>query len=142
MEKDKTMKIKVSAQSVYNRGRQRGKSEPVSCSKHADCNTDADTDALEQMRGLKEEFQQVKKMPAQLRQRVTDSEYWCAVCFQTYEQLMVFLGELTVPVFENKYIDGQLLAQKMGIELPSGEVRFRLPGYIDKDFQELAEKEK
>ena len=140
MEKDKTMKIKVSAQSVYNRGRQRGKSEPVSCSKHADCNTDAD--ALEQMRGLKEEFQQVKKMPAQLRQRVTDSEYWCAVCFQTYEQLMVFLGELTVPVFENKYIDGQLLAQKMGIELPPGEVRFRLPGYIDKDFQELAEKEK
>ena len=55
---------------------------------------------------------------------------------------MVFLGEITVPVFENKYIDGQLLAQKMGIELPPGEVRFRLPGYIDKDFQELAEKEK
>ncbi|MBI0165428.1 hypothetical protein [Snodgrassella sp. M0351] len=140
MEKDKTMKIKVSAQSVYNRGRQRGKSEPVSCSKHADRNTDAD--ALEQMRELKEEFQQVKKNPAQLRQRVTDSEYWCAVCFQTYEQLMVFLGEITVPVFENKYIDGQLLAQKMGIELPPGKVRFRLPGYIDKDFQELAEKEK
>lgn len=139
MEKDKTMKIKVSAQSVYNRGRQRGKSEPVSCSKHADCNTDADTDALEQMRGLKEEFQQVKKNPAQLRQRVTDSEYWCAVCFQSYEQLMVFLGELTVPVFENKYIDGQLLAQKMSIDLPPAEVRFRLPGYIDKDFQELAD---
>lgn len=140
MEKDKTMKIKVSAQSVYNRGRQRGKSEPVSCSKHADRNTDAD--ALEQMRELKEEFQQVKKMPAQLRQRVTDSEYWCAVCFQTYEQLMVFLGELTVPVFENKYIDGQILAQKMSIELPPAEVRFRLPGYIDKDFQELADEKK
>ncbi|ORF36190.1 hypothetical protein [Snodgrassella alvi] len=142
MEKDNTMKIKVSAQSVYNRGRQRGKSGPVSCSKHADRNTDADADALVQMRGLKEEFQQVKKMPAQLRQRVTDSEYWCAVCFQTYEQLMVFLGELTVPVFENKYIDGQILAQKMSIELPPAEVRFRLPSYIDKDFQELADEKK
>ena len=140
MEKDNTIKIKVSAQHDLSKEEQHNKSEPVSFSVHA--NHYADTDAIGQMRALKEEFQQVKKMPAQLRQRVTDSEYWCALCFQTYEQLMVFLGELKIPVCENKYIDGQLLAQKMGIELPPGEVRFRLPGYIDKDFQELAEKEK
>ena len=140
MEKDNTIKVKVSAQHDLSKEGQLNKSEPVSFSVHA--NHYADTDAIGQMRALKEEFQQVKKMPAQLRQRVTDSEYWCALCFQTYEQLMVFLGELKIPVCENKYIDGQLLAQKMGIELPPGEVRFRLPGYIDKDFQELAEKEK
>nr|WP_303831735.1 hypothetical protein [Snodgrassella alvi] len=140
MEKDNTIKVKVSAQHDLSKEGQHNKSEPVSFSVHA--NHYADIDAIGQMRALKEEFQQVKKMPAQLRQRVTDSEYWCALCFQTYEQLMVFLGELKIPVCENKYIDGQLLAQKMGIELPPGEVRFRLPGYIDKDFQELAEKEK
>ena len=96
MEKDNTIKVKVSAQHDLSKEGQHNKSEPVSFSVHA--NHYADTDAIGQMRALKEEFQQVKKMPAQLRQRVTDSEYWCALCFQTYEQLMVFLGELKIPV--------------------------------------------
>ncbi|PIT54537.1 hypothetical protein BHC44_02655 [Snodgrassella alvi] len=99
----------------------------------------ADTEALMQLGELKDGFERVKQMPRQLRQRVMDSEYWCTVCFQTHEQLMAFFNALAIVPCENKYIDGQLLAQKLGIELPPAEVRFRLSNYVDKDFQKLVD---
>lgn len=100
----------------------------------------ADKEALRQLENLRQEFKRVGKMPQQLRQRVTDSEYWCAVCFQSREQLMAFLKVLDIPAKENKYVDGLVLAQKLGITLPPAEVRFRLSDHVDKDFQELTEK--
>lgn len=100
----------------------------------------ADKEALTQLENLRQEFERVSKMPQQLRQRVTDSEYWRAVCFQSREQLMAFLKLLDIPAKENKYVDGLVLAQKLGITLPPAEVRFRLSDHVDKDFQELTEK--
>ncbi|WP_367429672.1 hypothetical protein [Snodgrassella alvi] len=100
----------------------------------------ADKESLAQLENLRQEFERVSKMPQQLRQRVTDSEYWCAVCFQTREQLMAFLKVLDIPAKENKYVDGLVLAQKLGITLPPAEVRFRLSDHVDKDFLELTEK--
>ncbi|WP_239324247.1 hypothetical protein [Snodgrassella gandavensis] len=140
MEKDKSVvEAGMSAQPDLD-SKARNISEPGSfleCSARADRR--ADTEALMQLEELKHEFERAKQMPRQLRQRVMDSEYWCTVCFQTHEQLMVFLNALAILPYENKYIDGQLLAQKLGIELPSGAVRFRLSNYVDKDFQKLVD---
>lgn len=140
MEKDKSVvRAGIAAQRNLDR-KARNISEQKSflaCSERAGCR--ADTDALMQLGELKQEFERAKQMPRQLRQRVMDSEYWCTVCFQTHEQLMSFLNALRIPPCENKYIDGQVLAQKLGITLPPAEVRFRLSSYVDKDFQKLVD---
>ncbi|MCO6515671.1 MAG: hypothetical protein J6586_04075 [Snodgrassella sp.] len=141
MEKDKSVvRAGISAQRNLDR-KARNIAEQrsfLACSERAGrCR--ADTDALMQLGELKQEFERAKQMPRQLRQRVMDSEYWCTVCFQTHEQLMSFLNALRIPPCENKYIDGQVLAQKLGITLPPAEVRFRLSSYVDKDFQKLVD---
>jgi hypothetical protein len=140
MEKDKNgVKTEMSAQSDLGSNTQ-NISEPVSfpaCSARAGHRSDKE--ALAQLGALKQEFEQVKQVPRQLRQRVMDSEYWCTICFQTQEQLMFFFNALAMSPYENKYVDGQLLAQKLGITLPPAEVRFRLFKHIDKDFQKLVD---
>ncbi|PIT14944.1 hypothetical protein [Snodgrassella alvi] len=140
MEKDKSVvETEMSTQPDLD-SNVRNVSEPGSfleCSARA--GSSADTEALMQLGELKQGFERAKQMPRQLRQRVMDSEYWCTVCFQTHEQLMAFLNAVAILPYENKYVDGQLLAQKLGIELPPAEVRFRLSNYVDKDFQKLVD---
>lgn len=132
-----------SEQSVWSDvddGRQKMNKKAAFTPRNVQTGQRADKEFLAQLENLRQEFERVSKMPQQLRQRVTDSEYWCAVCFQSREQLMAFLKVLDIPAKENKYVDGLVLAQKLGITLPPAEVRFRLSDHVDKDFQELTEK--
>lgn len=69
----------------------------------------------------------------------TDSEYWFAACFQTREQKEAFLKALDLLAHGDKYIDGRLLTEKMGIELPAADVPYRAEGKIDKDYAQFVD---
>lgn len=69
----------------------------------------------------------------------TDSEYWFAACFQTREQKEAFLKALDLLEHGDKYIDGRLLAEKLGIELPAADVPYRVEGKIDKDYVQFVD---
>lgn len=69
----------------------------------------------------------------------TDSEYWFAACFQTREQKEAFLKALDLLVHGDKYIDGRLLAEKLGIELPAADVPYRAECKIDKDYAQFVD---
>lgn len=61
----------------------------------------------------------------------TDSEYWFAVCFQTRAQKEAFLRGVKLLQAGDKYIDGRLLAKRMGIELPEADVPYNVSARPD-----------
>lgn len=61
----------------------------------------------------------------------TDSEYWFAVCFQTRAQKEHFLRETKLLQAGDKYIDGALLAKRMGITLPPADVPYNVSARPD-----------
>ena len=68
---------------------------------------------------------------------VTDSEYWVAACFQTREQKEAFLAGVKLLQHGDKYLDGRLLAQRMGIELPPASVPYNTSAKVDAKFAAL-----
>lgn len=67
----------------------------------------------------------------------TDTEYWVGLCFQTREQKEHFLREAKLLQHGDKYIDGALLAKRMGITLPVAEVPYNVSAKVDKKFAAL-----
>lgn len=55
----------------------------------------------------------------------TDSEYWCALVFQTRAQKEAFLAGMEWLRMGDKYLDGQAVAKKMGIVLPAADLKFQ-----------------
>ena len=51
------------------------------------------------------------------RLEATDSEFWCALCFETRAQKEEFLTKLGLMALGDKYLDGRLVAAKLGIIL-------------------------
>ena len=68
---------------------------------------------------------------------VTDSEYWVAVCFQTRAQKEAFLAAVNLLQHGDKYIDGRLLAQRMGVALPPAAVPYNVSAKVDAKFAAL-----
>lgn len=69
----------------------------------------------------------------------TDSEYWCAVCFQTREQKEAFLAALNLLAQGDKYIDGQALADKIGVKLPEADVPYNTSDKRDRSWDEFVD---
>jgi hypothetical protein len=67
----------------------------------------------------------------------TDSEYWVGLCFQTLEQKEHFLREAKLQQAGDKYIDGALLAKRMGIELPPAQVPYNVSAKVDAKYAAL-----
>lgn len=67
----------------------------------------------------------------------TDSEYWVGLCFQTREQKEHFLREAKLLQAGDKYIDGALLAKRMGIELPPAAVPYNVSTKVDAKYAAL-----
>ena len=67
----------------------------------------------------------------------TDTEYWVGLCFQTREQKEHFLREAKLLQHGDKYIDGALLAKRMGITLPVAEVPYNVSAKVDAKFAAL-----
>lgn len=61
----------------------------------------------------------------------TDSEYWVALCFQTRAQKEAFLEGVQLLAAGDKYIDGRLLAKRMGIVLPAADVPYNVSARPD-----------
>jgi hypothetical protein len=72
---------------------------------------------------------------------LTDTEYWFAVCFRTREQKEAFLAAIGQPAGENKYLNGETLAVRLGIGdrvLPLGaEIQKRNTKTVDKRLAQL-----
>lgn len=67
----------------------------------------------------------------------TDSEYWVGLCFQTREQKEHFLKEAKLLQHGDKYLDGMLLAKRMGIELPPANVPYNISAKVDAKYAAL-----
>ena len=67
----------------------------------------------------------------------TDSEYWVGLCFQTREQKEHFLREAKLLQAGDKYIDGALLAKRMGITLPPAAVPYNVSAKVDAKYAAL-----
>jgi hypothetical protein len=59
------------------------------------------------------------------RMAAVDSEFWCAICFQTREQKESFLDQLGLLVHGDKYLDGAVVARALGLTLPPADVEYR-----------------
>jgi hypothetical protein len=110
----------------------------------ADPTTGIDYDNLTNEEATKAEVSEVLaafKARAQAEQDrfalVTDSEYWVGVCFQTREQKEAFLAGAKLLQHGDKYIDGRLLAKRMGIELPGAAVPYNPSPKVDAKFAAL-----
>lgn len=61
----------------------------------------------------------------------TDSEYWFAVCFQTREQKEAFLHAMKWYALGDKYLDGTLIAKRLGVSLPAADVPYNTSSRVD-----------
>jgi hypothetical protein len=85
---------------------------------------DVEQDAAAELDALQTAFGDRTRKERQRFVAATDSEYWFAVCFQSREQKERFLLALNWVRFGDKYLDGTLLAEKLGIALPPANVPF------------------
>lgn len=84
------------------------------------------------LKGFKERAKNEEK-----RQRLaTDSEFWTCLVFQDREQKEAFLKALDLFQHGDKYLDGRLVARKLGVEIPESEISYRL-GKIDPKLKDL-----
>jgi hypothetical protein len=69
-----------------------------------------------------------KELQKEIRDKLrvmTDSEFWCALCFETHAQKDAFLQAVGVYNDGDKYIDGVDFARRLGIDLPKSDVHYR-----------------
>lgn len=69
----------------------------------------------------------------------TDTEYWSCICFQTREQKEHFLAAIGVLKYGDKYLDGALVAEALGIDLPKADVPYNTSAKRDKSWEEFVE---
>lgn len=79
---------------------------------------DVEIDSAAEMSALKSGFIERANRENERREKATDSEYWCCLCFQSREQVEAFLRATGWGPAAAKYIDGQRVAASMGIDLP------------------------
>lgn len=99
--------------------------EPVG---NPEADSSADLDAVQAG------FRNRAKQEADRFALATDSEYWAAICFQTREQKETFLSALKLLEFGDKYLDGRLVAERLGVKLPESQVPYKPEPKLDKDW--------
>lgn len=79
---------------------------------------DAEKDTKGMMSAALAAFKSQAKNEEKIFKDNTDTEFWFAVCFQNREQKEAFLKALDLISHGDKYLDGQFVAKKLGVELP------------------------
>jgi hypothetical protein len=92
---------------------------------------DAEKDCKGVMSAALSAFKQQAKNEAKIFKDNTDTEFWFAVCFQNREQKDAFLTALDLIQHGDKYLDGQYVAKKLGVELPVVKRKFNT-GEVEK----------
>lgn len=95
---------------------------------------DTEADSLADLNAVQAGFRERYKQESKRFELATDSEYWACICFQTREQKERFLSALKIIEFGDKFLDGQLVAQRLGVDLPSAEVTYNPEPRIDKEW--------
>jgi 23S rRNA G2445 N2-methylase RlmL len=78
-----------------------------------------EADADHELSALLKGFQERAKQEQDRFVLATDSEFWFCVGFQSREQKDLFLKALNWLQYGDKYLDGTLIAQREGIDLPA-----------------------
>jgi hypothetical protein len=84
---------------------------------HDPATGDLEVDSRAELEELKSDFQKRSKQEEKRREQITDSEFWCAFCFETREQKEEFLLRLKLLDLGDKYIDGPAAARILGVPL-------------------------
>jgi hypothetical protein len=100
---------------------------------------DPETDCAAELDAIQEGFRKRAKDEGNRFRLATDSEYWAAICFQTREQKEAFLAALGILVHGDKYLDGQIVADKLGITLPEADVPYNTSAKRDKSWAEFVD---
>lgn len=88
---------------------------------------DIEVDAKTELIAAREALRAVDEQRNRRMDFITDSEYWFAVSFQTREQKEAFLQALNLYAHGDKYLDGYVVARKLGVTLPPVEFDPVLP---------------
>lgn len=75
--------------------------------------------ATQEVSKVLEGFRDRAKQEAKRFKDATDSEYWCAFCFQTRDQKEEFLKKLQLIELGDKYLDGLQVAKVLGVKIES-----------------------
>jgi hypothetical protein len=87
-------------------------------------------------------FKDRNQAEQQRRLEATDSEFWCALCFETRAQKEEFLSRSGLMPHGDKYLDGRLVAQKLGIVLENKGTLGPLKVKRDPDYLALSRRER
>ena len=93
-----------------------------------------ESDSLADLDAVQAGFRDRAKQEASRFELATDSEYWACVCFQSREQKERFLAALNILEFGDKYLDGQLVAERLGVKLPSADVPYKPEPKLDREW--------
>jgi hypothetical protein len=85
----------------------------------------ADGDLAATLGAVSNAFRERARAEAARFEAATDSEYWCALVFETRAQKEAFLAALGWLARGDKYLDGVALAKRNGIPLPPAHVPYR-----------------
>lgn len=95
---------------------------------------DAEQDSAADLDAVQQGFRNRAKAESDRFALATDSEYWACICFQTREQKEAFLSALKILEFGDKYLDGQLVAERLGVKLPGSQVQYKPEPKLDRDW--------
>lgn len=95
-------------------------------------------DAKSEMSALLKGFKDRAAREKKRMDLVLDSEYWVCLVFQTREQKEEFLtkAEIDMDVEGDRYVDGRVVAQKLGIELESPDPVYP-DVHVDRSWKDL-----
>lgn len=82
-------------------------------------------------------FRARAKQEKERMEKATDSEYWFCVCFQSRAQKNAFLAGAGLAVIGDKYLDGTLVAQALGVDLPPEKIPYNVSARVDKTLAAL-----
>jgi hypothetical protein len=100
---------------------------------------DHEADSLADLKALEEGF---RKRMADENQRfalATDTEYWCCICFQSRAEKEEFLSKLDILKYGDKYLDGQQVAEKLGVSLTPVSMSYNPGKKVDKTWESFVE---
>lgn len=137
--KEQAQLKKVNAQQASKRRKQKQKTFYEIKKPTGDVEVDSKNDLTELQDSYKkhQDFRERLEKENQRLDITTDSEYWVALCFTTRSQKEDFLRKLNILQFGDKYLDGEKVAQELGIDLESVEMKYQISDKIDKDYQKF-----
>jgi hypothetical protein len=92
---------------------------------------DAEADSVADLDAVQSGFRSRAKDDASRKALATDTEFWACLCFQTRAQKDAFLAALKIAHLGDKYIDGQEVADVLGVTIPQDRPPYHAKSKVD-----------